>query len=626
MDKKNTTLGIICLGSALIFFFLNAQKTQRANEAYAKQQAQEALEAETAQPEVTAEGQVSTAISTAEGVVAEAASAVEVALTPKVEEQIYTLSNDHITVNFTNHGGAIKDVSLSKHKKELDSEEPVVFNDFEHPALSLEKGEGRGGPQEFVAYYELVSEGANQIVFQAKLADGMSVIRSYSITPSGDEEQEPYVIQHKTEFSNQGTAPLSLDNLYFSLGAALPTKGDILGEYQNFSYYDGEDAEFVKVGELIGSPGFFLGFGKNDAVWEINESFKPVQWASVKNQFFAAVLTPNSETPGVGYYLDTEELDTFDTKGKPEYALRGAIRFDLGLLAREQQKSLDFQYYVGPKEYMRLQSLGNDQDAIMQLAPGIPPFSWFSGIAKLLLIFLHAIHAVIPNWGWAIIVMTIAIKGLMWPLTAVQVKSSKRMAKIQAPMQELREKYKDDPQTLQKKTLELFRANKVNPAAGCLPLFVQLPIFLSLFYTLRTASELRFAPFLWVQDLSVADYVSWLPALPESFPLLGGPIHILPFLMTISMVFQMRLTPTPTTDNFQRKLFMFMPYIFFFISYRFPAGLVLYWTTQNLLTILQQVLTNRSSDGEEVVALEEPKRDVLKKGSSAKRKSSKKKK
>ncbi|MGE9292229.1 MAG: YidC/Oxa1 family membrane protein insertase, partial [Puniceicoccales bacterium] len=223
-----------------------------------------------------------------------------------------------------------------------------------------------------------------------------------------------------------------------------------------------------------------------------------------------------------------------------------------------------------------------------------------AGISKLLLYLMIWIHGIVayvaPTWGWGftIIIVTIIIKTLLFPLTQIQVRSAKRMSKIQPMMQELREKYKDNPQEMQKQTLELFRKHKVNPAAGCLPLILQIPIFFALFYMLRTVSELRFAPFLWIPDLSVSDTMAVV---------MGFPINPLPLIMAVTMFVQMQMMPTPTTDNMQRTIFKFMPLVFLFFCYNFPAGLVLYWTCQNLFTIGQQWLTNRHKDSPEEEAL-----------------------
>jgi YidC/Oxa1 family membrane protein insertase len=187
----------------------------------------------------------------------------------------------------------------------------------------------------------------------------------------------------------------------------------------------------------------------------------------------------------------------------------------------------------------------------------------------------------------AIVGTTLVIRSLMWPLTASAARSAKRMAKIQGPMKEIQEKYKDNKQKQQEAMLALFREHKVNPVGGCLPLFLQIPIFFGLFSMLRSASELRFAEFLWVPDLSAPDTIGHL---------FGFPINIMPLLMGASMVVQMRMTPTPTVDNPTAKMMKFMPYFVTIMCYGFSSGLAVYWTASNLFSIFQQWVTNRSAD------------------------------
>ena len=162
--------------------------------------------------------------------------------------------------------------------------------------------------------------------------------------------------------------------------------------------------------------------------------------------------------------------------------------------------------------------------------------------------------------------------------------------------------------------MKLFKEHRVNPAAGCLPLFVQLPIFLGLYFMLRSASELRFASFLWIKDLSVPDTIAFI---------VGFPVNILPLLMAVSMFFQMRLMPSPMTNNMQKKIFQFMPFIFLIFCYNFPAGLVLYWTVQNVLTIVQQSISSRMKDPVEVIPVTDPKKSLKNKGKLSNKKSNK---
>jgi YidC/Oxa1 family membrane protein insertase len=169
------------------------------------------------------------------------------------------------------------------------------------------------------------------------------------------------------------------------------------------------------------------------------------------------------------------------------------------------------------------------------------------------------------------------------------------MAKIQGPMRELKEKFRDNPQKLQTETMKLFKENKVNPAAGCLPIFIQIPIFFGLYVMLRATPDLRFANFLWIKDLSMPDTLTRIGTFP---------VNLLPVIMGFTSYLQMKMIPTPSIDNVQKKMFQFMPIIFVFFCYNLPSGLILYWTVQNLFTMFQQsVLNNKNLD----IDPEEPK-------------------
>jgi YidC/Oxa1 family membrane protein insertase len=249
--------------------------------------------------------------------------------------------------------------------------------------------------------------------------------------------------------------------------------------------------------------------------------------------------------------------------------------------------------YVGPKEFRRLSHLAEHQDKVMQFGWS-KPFGFLGDfvafVGKLFYTGLCAIQYAVVNWGLAIIVMTILIRLVFWPLTAKAADSSRKMARLQKPLKEIQEKYKDDPKKRNEATLELWKKNKVNPLAGCLPVLIQIPIFIAFYYMLRGASELRFAHFLWINDLSLPDTVAvvW-----------GFPLNIMPLLMGVSMFYQMHLAPSPSTDPMQAKIMKFMPLIFLFFCYMFSSGLVLYWTISNCMSIIQQLHTNHKRDLEE---------------------------
>lgn len=582
MDKKNTILGIICIAAGIGFMY---KQTNDLKDQQVQQQLQEAAALDQARIEASVADAVVTdpAALAGEDILGlltqslEAPAVVVAQPTVATAEQLVTLSNDFVEVEFTTLGGAIRTVEFLQTK--TGQRDDYIFNaDGRLPALSLSLAGRDGDMQEFALPYTIEQQSADSITFVFNSGDGLALRRTYSLAQDGS-EQDPYIIRHSTTFNNQAATPQALSTIYLNLGTSRPVTEKQLPAFLNVGYFDGEDAEFIAINKLTGGKGF-LGIGASAPVEQLEQSVR-CEWASVKNQFFAAVLS--SATMGRDLFIYPVEAPEAEdgTRGRP--GISGSVGYEVGTVAAGSAKTLDFDFYVGPKEFKRLQALGNQQDEVMQ-------FGFLSFISKLLLSFMYAIHSVVPSWGWSIVIMTICIKTLFWPLSAKASRSQKRMAKIQGPMAELKEKYKDNPQKLQQETLKVFKENQVNPVAGCLPMLIQMPIFLGLFYMLRSASELRHEAFLWVSDLSMPDTLTYIA---------GYPLNLLPLLMGITMFFQMRMMPvSPTADPAQQKIFKFLPFIFLVFLYNFSSGLVLYWTVQNLLTILQQKIINSRPDEE----------------------------
>lgn len=582
MDKKNTILGILFLAAGMGFMFWQAREAAE----YERQRAlEDALQASEEVPETVAEpasggsaGQEPEAEPMLDLLVREAESpeAKEAVLpvTGMHPERMLTLANDFIEVEFTSLGGAIRRVSFLQTKR--GGRDDYVFNgEGARPALSLGL-DSNGTVREFDFNYRVESKTDRSVTFALDAGDGLVLRRSYTLA-NGDPTQDPYSIAHRTTVDNRSDTAKAFSTVFLNLGTMRPLVDNALPSYLNAGYFDGVKARFTAINKLTGGSGF-LGIGASAPRERIDIEGR-IEWASVKNQFFASVLT--SDAAGKEMLIEPVPAPA-SGNGPARPGITGSAGYDFGTVPAGGSESLELSYYVGPKEFKRLQALGNQQDAIMQYPP---VFGFFS---KLLLSFMYGIHGLVPSWGGSIILMTICIKLLFWPLTAQASKSQKRMAKIQGPMSELKEKHKDNPQKMQQETIKLFREHRINPVAGCLPILIQMPIFLGLFYMLRTASELRHEPFLWVSDLSQPDTV---------FELAGLPINILPLIMGVTMFLQMHMMPvSPTADPVQQKVFKFMPLIFLVFLYNFSSGLVLYWTVQNLLTILQQRITNAMPD------------------------------
>jgi len=239
---------------------------------------------------------------------------------------------------------------------------------------------------------------------------------------------------------------------------------------------------------------------------------------------------------------------------------------------------VDYTLFLGPKELKILEAAGHDFAKAMNLG-------WFGPISLLLLRILNFSHRLTGNYGVDIILLTCLVKIVFWPLTQKSFQSMREMQKLQPEMQKLREKYKDDAKQMNTEIMELYKRHKVNPLGGCLPMVLQIPVFFGLYQLLANTIQLRHAPFfLWIHDLSA----------PERFDVMGYGIPVLTLLLGASMFLQQKMAP-PAGDPTQQKIMMFMPLIFTFMFIGFPAGLTLYWLTNNVLTIAQQYFVIRSA-------------------------------
>jgi YidC/Oxa1 family membrane protein insertase len=306
----------------------------------------------------------------------------------------------------------------------------------------------------------------------------------------------------------------------------------------------------------------------------------------VKNQFFTSILTPDAPATSL-ITRRVKLLTALPDADHNAYGIAGAAQFELPALAAGASAKLGSNFYVGPKEYKRLANTDvfkADQDKVMD-------YGFFGWASKLLITLMTWMHSWAGNWGLAIMLTTLALKVLFIPLTLASTKSMKRMAKLQPELAALKEKYKDDPKKQQMATMQLFKDRKVNPVSGCLPQLLTIPFFMGFYSMLSSTAELRYAPFLWAHDLASPDTLLHLGPIP---------LNVLPLLLGVTMIFQMKLTPTsPTMDATQATMMKFMPIIFTFFCYSLPAALSLYSTTNGLFTIGQQLLINRMKDEEE---------------------------
>ena len=286
-------------------------------------------------------------------------------------------------------------------------------------------------------------------------------------------------------------------------------------------------------------------------------------WVSMVEHYFISAWIPESQQDKEKVYAKA-----LGTVSQPEYSI--GLRSASQTIAAGQTGSFKTRFYAGPKLH----------DRLAKIAPGLDltsDYGIFTVIARPIFWLLRKINTFVGNWGWSIIFLTILIKLAFYKLSETSYRSMANMRQLAPKLQALKERCGDDKQKYQQAMMELYKQEKINPMGGCLPILIQIPVFISLYWVLLEAVELRQAPWmLWIKDLSIMD-----------------PFFILPILMGASMFIQQKLNPPPP-DPIQAKLFMALPFVFTVFFAFFPAGLVLYWFANNLLSIAQQwVITRR---------------------------------
>lgn len=578
MDKKNSVIGVLLLVAAFATLFIGQRF------APPPPPAPEVAPAQAPLP--TADNQATPAERPA---VTSPPDAEFAALSESNDDEVVTtLENDYVRVAFTNFGGAIGDVAFKHYESQLGSGMPFMFNQPRvQPILAISDVPGLGAK----TAYRLVSANDREVVYRAVLEGRVEVTRRYSLGTE-TEGSDPYLIRHDTtlrDLSGNG-APQTLTA--FNLGTTSLVSPSDYGQYLNVMSWNGEDETFTKPDEMEGG-GILAAVGLKDGAPKSSlTKGDNVVWAAAKNQFFVSLYA--GDTVGLNTTARRVELPPFPGSSRPNKGITGVVNYSVPAIAPGGSVELGGDLYIGPKEYERLRKFDRKQSEVMQFAPFFFSKIMLSGvIAPILNLTMVTMHDWVGNWGVAIVLMTLILKLVTLPFTLAASRSAKRMAKLQPLMKEVREKYKDNPQKMNEATIKIFKENKVNPMGGCIPIFITMPLFVAFFAMLQGTAELRFQDFIWVTDLSAPDTV---------LRLFGLPLNIMPLLMGATMVYQMRLTPTPTTDNTQAQVMKFMPIIFTLICYNFAAALALYSTTNGVFTIIQQLIVNKTTkDPGEVV-------------------------
>ncbi len=386
-------------------------------------------------------------------------------------------------------------------------------------------------PGLLASYPDLIFEPAGPSAWRARRADGMVFLKEFQAGSGGSLSRVRMTIANESRESRD-TGPWTL-----SLGPGLGT-------------VPSEAEENPKVWRSIGLTKATSGTRGKIDVFKTGAVKDEFRWLAVDNRYFlAAVLAPGS-------------FDTMANGSPPRLTLTAKGR----TLAPNESASWEVPFYIGPKANNTLEQFGEGLERSID-------FGFFAQIGRFILRLLGRLYTATGNWGWSIILLTLLLQTVLFPLTYKSLKSAAAMRRLQPQMAKLQQQFGKDPQRLNQEMMELYKRTGANPLGGCLPLLVQMPVFIALYNTLRNAWELHGAVWvLWVRDLSAKD-----------------PYYVLPIIMGGVMFFQNKMNPTPTADPIQAKMMLWMPVLFTFMFLNFPSGLVLYWLTNSLVSVAQQM-------------------------------------
>jgi YidC/Oxa1 family membrane protein insertase len=502
--------------------------------------------------------------------VGSAAAVPGTAVAPAAQQaQLVTIRTDLYTATIDPVGGVVTQVALAKHRDATDAAKPyLVMQRGERTSIAQAGLLGEGMPNHRTPYQvepgvRELAAGSDKLELRlaATAAGGEKVVQTLTF------HRGTYVVDTRFDVTNargEPIAPFAYFQLTRDTKTALPQSSWTPVAYTGPVVYNEADkfkkVEFAEIDKLATDPKRKMPFTpKADNGWV----------GMIEHYFVNAWLPPAQEKVEREFYA--RKLDN------GLYA--AGMIVPMGSVAPGATGSLSVPLYAGPQE----------QDVIGKLAPGfdlVVDYGIFTVLAAPLFWLLKWLHGLIGNWGWAIIVMTILIKGAFYPLNAASARSMAKMKIVGPKLKALQEQYANDKQQLQMRMMELYKQEKINPLGGCLPIVVQIPVFIALYWVLLSAVELRYAPWLgWIRDLSAPD-----------------PWFVLPVIYAITAYLQVKLSPTPITDPMQAKIMQIMPVAFSVLFIFFPSGLVLYWLVNNILQIGQQWHMNRMLEKEAEVA------------------------
>jgi len=492
----------------------------------------------------------------------------------QVPERIVELQNPEIAIKISSRGGVIKSAVLNEYQDlPGDNGNPVLLDFNAQPALGLE-GVSAFPPE---TPFAVDKESETSVTLTAVNPQGLMFRRHIEL-------QDGYQIAVTDSFQNNTAAAVQMGPAALTLGSMHrgASKNDILG----VDALPGGEGKTVywesKIqGLFTGGSGGMFGCSGNAPAANLPEKAgqkidAEQSWVAIKSRFFVQLFAASD--PVKGYAFEAVRSKTAQTY-QLDYASAKVFFADEQVAANSVNERA-YRLYLGPKKLSLLRSLDMRAEEVMD-------FGFFKWFCIAMVPTLNFFHSLIPNYGIAIILLTLLVRIIFWPLTHRSTESMKRMQEIQPLLKAVQAEFKDNPQKIQQETWKIYRENKVNPLASCLPMLVQIPVFIALFTVLRSSVELRYAPFLWIVDLSE----------PEN--LLAGilpiPLNIWPLLMTVTMALQSYLTPSMGDPAQQKMMMIMMPLMMLFMFYSMPSALCLYWTVSQVLSIVQMLMQRRKA-------------------------------
>lgn len=473
----------------------------------------------------------------------------------KKEEGMVHIKTDVLELRISTAGGNIVGARLPDYPASItDKETPVkILNDDPDALFIAQGGITEKGNEKLIftagkSNYQLEA-GQNELAvpLTARTQSGLAITKTYTLN------RGQYAVKEVTSVKNEGDKAWD-GSFYNQLTRKNVTKKKLFSRSYTGAAISTPQDPYKKV--------TFKELSKNNLSQKIEGG-----WIAIQIPYFLSAWIP--ETQIENHYYSQSFGD--GAHGQGNVFILGYVSPEVSLAPGSTVKNKST-IYIGPELEDQLKAAARGLDLTIN-------YGWLWFLSKPIFWLMSFIHSVVGNWGWSIILVTLLIKILFYPLSAKSYKSMAKMREVTPRLQALRERYADDKQALGKATMEFYKREKVSPAGGCLPMLIQIPVFIALYYVLIESVQLRQAPFIfWVHDLSTKD-----------------PYYVLPILMGLSMLLQQKLSPPPP-DPTQAKMMMFLPVVFTIFFLSFPAGLVLYWLTNNCLSVTQQWYIMKSYD------------------------------